>query len=126
MLGRTCRASPQFISNSEGSWFGTSAYIERITAMSSMLSATFENNSLTSIPLWPYFWNLNGEGYAAPVFRSVRRFSIGKFLPAYLAREGFGSNVSTCDGPPLQKMWMTCFALAGKCGCFGARGEAKL
>jgi hypothetical protein len=77
-------------------------------------------------PALAVFLNLNGDGYAAPVLRSVRRFSIGRFLPAYLASEGFGSNVSTCDGPPLQKMWMTCFALAGKCGCFGARGEAKL
>src|SRR5688572_28096241 len=125
MLGRTRRASPQFMSNSEGSWFGTSACIERITAMSSMLSATFENNSLTSMPLLPYFLNLKGEGYAAPVLRSVRKFSMGRFLPAYFSNDGFGSNVSTCDGPPLQKMWMTCLALAGKWGCLGASGEAK-
>ena len=39
MLGRTCRGSPQFISNSEGSWFGTSACMERITAMSSIMPA---------------------------------------------------------------------------------------
>ena len=34
-----CRASPQFISISDGSWFGTSACIERMTQMSSMCSA---------------------------------------------------------------------------------------
>ena len=32
MLGRIERASPQFISISEGSWFGTSAVMERIDA----------------------------------------------------------------------------------------------
>jgi hypothetical protein len=31
MLGRMRRASPQFISSSDGSWFGTSACIERMT-----------------------------------------------------------------------------------------------
>ena len=35
-LGRAWRASPQFISISDGSWLGTSACIERITQMSSM------------------------------------------------------------------------------------------
>ena len=33
--------------------------------------------------------------------------------PAYFASDGFGSHVSTCDGPPWEKMWMTRFALAG-------------
>ena len=37
--------------------------------------ATCGNISLTSMPLWPYFWNLNGEGNAAPVFRSVGRLA---------------------------------------------------
>src|ERR1700722_19216921 len=95
MLGRMERASPQFISISEGSWFGTSAVIERITHMSSILSATCENTSLTSMPLWPYFLNLNGEGKAAPVLRSVGRFSIGNNLPAYFSSDGLGSKVST-------------------------------
>src|SRR5437016_1999339 len=62
MLGRTSRASPQFISSSDGSWFGTSAYIERMTQMSSMLSAVLAKRSETSMPLFPYFWNLNGDG----------------------------------------------------------------
>src|SRR6266568_447392 len=104
MLGRIERASPQFINKSDGSWFGISACIERITAMSSMLSATCGNTSLTSMPLWPYFLNLKGEGNAAPVLRSVLRFGLGSGLPANLASDGLGSNVSTCDGPPLAKM----------------------
>src|SRR6185312_3298695 len=100
MLGRTSRDSPQFISISDGSWFGTSACIERTTAISSIDSATCENSSLTSIPLWPYFWNLNGEGNAAPVLRSVRRFSVGRAWPAYFSSDGLGSNVSRWLGPP--------------------------
>jgi hypothetical protein len=35
-------------------------------------------------------------------------------------RDGLGSQVSTCDGAPWAKMWMTALALPGKCG---ARGE---
>ncbi len=43
--------SPQFISMSEGSWLGTSACIERITQISSIISAVWEKISLTSMPL---------------------------------------------------------------------------
>src|SRR5688572_11425637 len=114
-LGRGSRASPQFMSMSDGSWLGTSAYIDRITAISSIDSATCGKSSLTSIPLWPYFLNANGDLNAAPVFRSVFR-SIGNGLPCHFVSSGFGSNVSTCDGPPLAKMWITRFAFAGKCG----------
>ena len=121
-LGRICRAVPQFISDNDGSWFGTSAYIERMTAISSIDSAVFANNSLTSIPLWPYFWNLNGDGNAAPVGRSVFKVSPGRFLPAYWASSGLGSNVSTCDGPPFMNKWITCLALAAKCGGRAASG----
>jgi hypothetical protein len=47
---------------------------------------------------------LKGEGNAAPVRRSVRRFVVGSGLPAYFASAGLGSNVSTWLGPPLAKM----------------------
>src|SRR5437016_4953241 len=123
MLGRIARASPQFIRSKDGSWLGTSACMERITAISSILSATDEKSSLTSIPLRPYLLNLKGEGKAAPVFRSVFKFSVGKSLPAYFSKDGFGSKVSTWDGPPFMKRWMTRLALPGNCGDFGANGE---
>ena len=120
-LGRTWRTSPQFISISDGSWLGMSACIERTMQRSSTHSPTFEKISLTSVPLWPNFRNLNGEGNAAPVRRSV--FSVmGIGLPAYLASDGLGSNVSTCDAPPFMNRWMTRLALAGSGGCFGASG----
>src|SRR5207253_9908670 len=102
-LGRLICASPQFININDGSWLGSSACIDRITQMSSILSATRGNNSLTSMPLWPNLLNLNGDGKAAPVFRSVGRLPVGSGLLAYLSSAGLGSNVSTCDGPPLRK-----------------------
>ena len=69
--------------------------------------AVLANSSLTSMPLWPYFWNLNGDRIAAPVLRSVRRFGFGSGLPWYLSSSGLGSNVSTCDGPPFMNKWTT-------------------
>ena len=93
-----------------------------MTAMSSMQSPTWGKSSLTSMPLWPYFWNLKGDGNAAPVLRSVPRFGRGSILPAYFSRSGLGSKVSTWLGPPLAKMWMTRLAWAGKCGGRGASG----
>jgi hypothetical protein len=59
---------------------------------------------------------LNGEGKAAPVLRSVGRFSRGSGLPANFCNGGLESKVSTCEGPRLAKIWMTRFALPGKCG----------
>ena len=61
MLGRSFRESPQLSSISDGSWFGTSACIERMMQRSSTCCATFGNISLTSIPLCPYFLNANGD-----------------------------------------------------------------
>ncbi len=49
-----------------------------------------------------------------------------RLVLAYFASSGFGSQVSTCDGPPSAKMWMTALALAGKGGSFGASGLASL
>ena len=48
-----------------------------------VLRGVGEQISLTSSPLLPYFLNLNGDGKAAPVRRSVRRFAVGSDLPAY-------------------------------------------
>ena len=90
--------------------------------MSSMCFAVCANSSLTSRPHWPRFSNLNGDGNAAPVLRSVLRLPVGSVLPAYFASAGLESKVSTWLGPPLANRWMTCLALAGKCGCFGASG----
>jgi hypothetical protein len=39
--------------------------------MSSAIAPTWGNNSLTSIPHWPYFLKANGDFINAPVFRSV-------------------------------------------------------
>ncbi len=50
-------------------------------------------------------------------FRSVRKLFIGRSFPAYFCSDGFGSNVSTCEGPPLRKIWITRLALGAKCDC---------
>ncbi len=49
-----------------------------------------EQISLTSMPLSPYFWNLKGDGNAAPVGRSVCRLSTGSSLPGILRQRRLG------------------------------------
>src|ERR1700678_1744231 len=61
-LGRVGCMLPEFIINSDGSWFGLSVYIERITQMSSMQAATCGKSSVTSMPLCPYGRAEKGEG----------------------------------------------------------------
>src|ERR1700741_4510243 len=100
MLARICRASPQFINSSDGSLFGPYADIRRLEQKALMFSGACGKRSLTGMPQRPYFLNLNGDANAAPVLRSVGKFSIGSNLPAYLSSAGLGSNVSTCEGPP--------------------------
>ena len=82
VISRACRGSrpsPQFISISDGSWFSTSAFIERIAHQSMCQAAVWENSSLTSIPTGLL---RNGMATAAaPVFRSVRRLVVGSALP---------------------------------------------
>src|SRR5688572_3742094 len=95
-----------------GSWAGTSVHIDRTTHISSTRSARCGNTSLTSMPDLPYFLNSNGDGYARPV-------RPGNAESSYFASDGLGSKVSTCDGPPPAKMWMTRLALAGKWGFLG-------
>src|SRR5262249_12026873 len=43
-------------------------------------------------------------------------------LPSAAKSFGLGSNVSTCDTPPVLNRKMTRFAFGAKCGCRGARG----
>src|SRR5580700_9416978 len=95
----------------------------RSTQISSMHSATFGKISDTSIPDWPCFLKANGDISKPPVRRSVLTSEEGGRWPLYLVSAGFGSNVSTCDGPPFMNRWITRFALPGKCGCRGAKGD---
>ena len=76
---------------------------ERMTAMSSMFSATCGKSSLTSMPLWPYFWNLKGEESRAGFALGAQIFHGQRFAGVFLSA-GLGSNVSTCEGPPLAKI----------------------
>src|ERR1700678_2066362 len=54
-----------------------------------------------------------------PVGRSVRRSTAEGRCPWYFSNAGFGSNMSSCEGPPTMKSTMLCLALGGKLGNFG-------
>src|SRR5258706_12833580 len=85
--------------------------------------ATFGNNSLTSAPDCPCFENLNGDCKIFPVFVRINfGNSNGGACPLYFTSEDFGSNVSTCEGPPDINKKITRFALAGKSGSLTPNG----
>src|SRR4030095_14361300 len=62
-------------------------------------------------------------------FVFLKRSPLGCW-PSYFISAGFGSNVSTCDGPPFMKRNTTRFARGAKCGdgaaAKSARGPSKL
>ena len=87
------------------------------------------NQSDTSMPAWPCFWNVRFE--ASSLFLSTPRRVLtgpndaGSFWPCRRVSSGLGSKVSTCDGPPDMNRKMTRFAVGSKCGSFGASGSAS-
>src|ERR1700682_1973284 len=97
-----------------------------MNAISSTFFAMFGNNSETSMPLWPYFLNVNGLGIRGPgkPWRTTTSPWPVIGWPAYLSSIGFGSNVSTWLTPPLMNSEITALARGLKWGGFGARGEA--
>ena len=80
-----------------------------------MICPRFGNVSLTSMPLLPHLRNSNGEGMKPVPLVFLYRSPAGCW-PSYFLSAGFGSNVSTCDGPPFRKRKMTRFARGVKCG----------
>src|SRR5436190_15927924 len=121
MLGRVCRASPQFMRKMQESWSGLSVFIDRMTQRSSTHSARWGKISLTSMPLRPCFRNAKGDGKTAPKLPG-RGCSMDISRPAYFASAGLGSNVSICPGPPLAKSWSTRRAFGAKWGRRGSSG----
>src|SRR5271167_4642701 len=100
-----------------------SAYIERMTHMSSTQVEIWGKSSLIAVPHWPYFLKDHGDCRRFPVLvRSSFGFSNGSGLPLSVASRGFGSKVSTCDGPPDMKRNIRRFALAGYIGGLTASG----
>ena len=81
--------------------------------MSSMCSAVLANSSLTSMPLWPYFWNSNGEGNAAPVLRSVVSVSRQR-LAGVLLQGGLGIERVDVRRPAVQEEVDDALGLAGE------------
>src|SRR6185436_11042329 len=101
-----------------------SACMPRITQRSSTDCARFGKISLTSMPLWPYLRNLKEDGNAVlPFVLPPFWNSAGSGFPDCRSSAGLGSKVSTCDGPPLAKIWITRLALPGK---WPFRGESGL
>src|SRR5262245_20003596 len=92
--------APVLNMKSEGSWFGTSVHMDRITQNSSIKLPMREKISDTSMPLCPHLRKANGEANRWPVERSVLGAPPGTGWPLYLDSMGFGSNVSTWDMPP--------------------------
>ena len=90
--------------------------------MSSMHSRRCGNRSLTSVPHLPPGRNSQpGLSSTRCWFESPPPTPI--VLPSAAKSFGLWSNVSMCDTPPLEKMKITRFAFAGKCGGFGASGS---
>src|SRR3954452_20057144 len=88
--------------------------------MSSTWRATLGYLLQTQAPLWPYFWNLNGDFISGPGL--PLKTSILIFLPLFLSSSGLGSNRSKPLGPPSMKSQITDLTLGAKWGGRGARG----
>ena len=66
------------------------------------------------MPLWPHFLNLNGDGKAAPVLRSVLMYSPGNGWPAYFAEQRFRVEGIDVRRPAVEKKMNDPFGFAGK------------
>src|SRR5262249_16355891 len=96
-------------------------FIERIRQISSMTPPISGKSSLTSIPLWPYLENFQGEASRLPVgANSNFGLAIGRGLPFISASLGLGSKESTCDPPPCMRRKITRLERGEKCDCLGA------
>ena len=116
-------------------WLSSVVHIERTTAMSSTQLPMCGNQSLTSMPLWPYFLEADLQRIELVALLAVgvvdddtrASLSFSGFcasaygvslidLPAYLVSSGLGSNVSMWRQPPFMNSQMTLLALGVKCG----------
>jgi len=72
-----------------------------MTQRSSATPATCGKRSLTQSPDSPYWRNFHGDASVLPLLLNcVGAAFSGNGLPLYSMSLGFGSKVSTCDGPP--------------------------
>ena len=124
MLGRVNENVPVKSCSIAAPWSTPSPTIERIMHRSSTRPPMCGNRSLTSMPLWPYFLKAHGDFMSPPAFSSlnVSERSNGTAFPLSRLRRGFGSKVSTCEGPPCMNRKITRLARGAKCVCFGASG----
>src|SRR5207244_7097695 len=97
--------------------------IERMTHRSSAQLATWGNKSLIGMPHWPCWRNFHGDWRTVPMLLNwVGCTFILIGWPCSFASRGFGSNVSTCEGPPSMNKKITLVALGWNCGGRGVKG----
>src|SRR3954467_1359706 len=84
----------------------------------------FGSVSLTSMPLLPALVKRSGEGAKPEPLLVLYSFPEGCW-PACFSRQGLGSKVSTCEGPPFMKRKMTLFARGARWRTEAVMGEAE-
>ena len=77
------------------------------------------------MPLWPYLRNLNGEGNAAPVGRSVGKTSAGKHLAGVFFERGFGVERIDVRRAAVHEQMNDSFGLRGERGALGQAGVGR-
>ena len=102
MLGRISRASPQFISSSDGSWLGTSACIERMTQMSSITLPTLAKDLADFDAALAVLLELERRGERRAGLALGGQVRRRQRLAGVFGEPGLGSNVSTCE-PAVQE-----------------------
>src|SRR5436305_93913 len=89
---------------------------------SSITDPRWGKTSLTSVPLCPYFSNVNGDRIRLPTLRSWDKGPPGIGWPSYFVSVGLGSKLSTCDKPPFMNRKITRFAFGLKLGLSISQG----
>ena len=111
------RSEPVFIMTVATSCAGMSVHIERMTAMSSTCSPIFGNTSLSSMPDWPFFANVNGDRIATPLIPVQRLPIVFRQSPVW------GQRCRCARVRPAQRYGQRVLPSAGKGGALGVSEE---
>src|SRR5260370_32909507 len=130
MEGRPARMDPEFIWQTEPTWFRPSAQQERMMDISSTCSAMLGYQSETQAPLWPYCLKVRFEPRSVllPVPMAVMGLpkEAGMGWPLSSVSLGLGSKRSTWLGPPSMNNQITDLALGSWWGFLGASGSTMV
>src|SRR5688500_10037904 len=112
--GRPARTEPVFIWHTPPEWLMPSETHERMTAMSSAISAWCGIQSLIHRPLLPCCFQVRWSGNIGALYSPIAVITglklSGSGFPAYLRMAGLGSNRSMWLGPPSMNRKMTLLA----------------